>query len=739
MTEIAIKNTDDLVDHVARLVTGAKEYLDEQSKARQQAMEYYAGEMKDLPVPEGQQRSAVVSMDVRAVIKKVMPSIMRTLLSGGKVVKYMPVGPDDEEGAAQATDYVNHVILEEAQVEKALYDAIHDALLLKTGILKWCAYRKTKVTIQEYTDQPDSAVIGLFDDPEIEIIDFSAEPETDADVLALYPGAMRNSFKLRRVRRTVTPKLEAIPRGQFLITPGADSIEDAELVGEEQHLTRSQLVAMGYDKDKVWELAAFDLPHEDSDSRMGDDYTESRTHTRKALEMVRVYEVYVRVDLDDDGEAEIYRIMYGDGGNATGQERQSLSYVMLSMEAVDHAPYSDVVMERDPHQFEGHSIFEDMRMVQRVKSSLMRSVMDNLFQQNNMRALVDPRAVSNPDDIMTLGKTLILAPGARAEDAVNWQSVPFVADKAREFLDYMDEVAKDRTGITDASGGLDPANLPNTSATAAVMMAESGIAQADAIVRSLANGGIRRAFRGLLRLIIAHSDGPRTVQIRGEWVEYDPKVWNADMDCTVNVGLGGGTKERDLAVLQLIYGMQKEILLTIGPENPFVKPKQFYNTLEKITETAGFPSALPFFTEPDEAEVKRLLDEQKQQPNPEVEKIKAQGEVQMQVEQMKAQTTLQLEQGKLQVQAQAEQMKADVARDKEMAQAQADLTVRRQEAELTAQLKAQEIAANERIEGARMQLQREQMMQDREIALLQISAHARQAEMARETATETAE
>lgn len=102
------------------------------------------------------------------------------------------------------------------------------------------------------------------------------------------------------------------------------------------------------------------------------------------------------------------------------------------------------------------------------------------------------------------------------------------------------------------------------------------------------------------------------------------------MDCKVNVGLGAGSKERDLTVLQLILGLQKEILASIGADNPFVKPNQLYNVLEKITETTGFPSAEPYFTKPNEEEIAAKL--QQEGPTEAEKKLQAQ----MQLEQMKA-------------------------------------------------------------------------------------------------------
>jgi hypothetical protein len=711
-------STDDmtgLIAHVARLKDAAADYLSEQSERRQEAMEYYDGIMKDLPHEEG--RSSAVSNDIRANLKKVMPSIMRTICGGGDVVKYLPVGQEDEEGAKQATDYINLIGPAEFDIETAIYDVVHEAALLKTGIIKWCAYRQKQVTIRKYTDQPTESVIGLFDDPDVEITDYSETEETDPSVLAVYPDAARHSFTLRRVKEVVQPKLEAVERGSFLITPGADEIETAELVGEELILPRSKLVEMGYDKAVVWGLRRDDGLKDDDQSRDGDDYSEARRETVKALQLVRVWEVYVRLDRDGDGIAELYRIVFGEGDNTE-------NHAVLGFEEVDEAPYASVVIEREPGQFEGRSLFEDLKPVQRVKTAILRTTMDNMYAQLNRRVAYQSQSVENPEALTggKFGAPLILKPGYKLSDAIAWEEVPFIAAQSFQMLEYWDRVATDRTGITDASGGLEAEDVSGTSATAASLLSERGIAQADMMVRTIATGGLRKAFRGLLKLVIAHSDGPRIVRMKGEWVQYDPRVWNAEMDCQVNIGLGGGTKERDMAVLQVIYGLQKELLLSMGADNVFVKPEQLYNTLEKITETAGFPSAQPYFTDPDPEEVQRKMDEAKNAPNPDVVKIEAQGKVDAQIAQMNAQTTLQLEQSKLNIQAQSEQMKAEVARDKEAAQMQADLATKEQESAMEAQLEAQKMAFEREKHQADLAMKERELQVKREIELLKLGA-----------------
>jgi hypothetical protein len=82
------------------------------------------------------------------------------------------------------------------------------------------------------------------------------------------------------------------------------------------------------------------------------------------------------------------------------------------------------------------------------------------------------------------------------------------------------------------------------------MIEAQGIGQTELIVRTLAHG-LKRVFKGLLKLTIQHQDKPRTIRLRNEWVTVDPRTWNADMDATVNTGLGAGTRERDMMMMQM--------------------------------------------------------------------------------------------------------------------------------------------------------------------------------------------
>jgi hypothetical protein len=89
---------------------------------------------QDMPAQDG--RSRAVSTDVADTIEGLMPSLMDIFAGSDEVVRFEPVGPEDEEAAQQETDYVNHVFMQQNPGFMILYGFIKDALLSKTGIVK---------------------------------------------------------------------------------------------------------------------------------------------------------------------------------------------------------------------------------------------------------------------------------------------------------------------------------------------------------------------------------------------------------------------------------------------------------------------------------------------------------------------------------------------------------------------------------------------------------------------------
>lgn len=666
---------------IADMVREAERHAEDLSKDRIRATEYYRGTMADTPADAA--RSKVVSRDVRDNIKKVLPSIVRTILNGDEVVKFEPMASGDEESAEQASDYLNFVVMNESGARQAIYDAVHDALLLRNGILKWWVDERQAVKISRHSGLPDDAFAQLVAGDDVEVLEHSEAVEmVEGQPVTVHDVKIRRTYWTRDIRAA------AVPRERFLIHPDAVTLQDSLITGEKLTMRRGDLVAMGYDRDLIDGLALADDDASEADARR--DVSRSQDEAQRANDAIDYYDLYLRVDMDGDGIAELRHMCFAGG---LGEKN------LLVDEECDEVQFADIAVMRQPHQWEGVSMADDLADVQQVKTVLMRQTLDNIYWQNNPQPLMQDGVISNPEAVFNpeFGLPIRVRQGVDVRAALGFNQVPFVARDSFGMLEYLDGVASDRTGISDASAGMAPDALQNMTATASAMIEQAGIGQTELMVRTVADG-LRVFFKGLLRLVIRHQDMPRTVRLRDEWVSFDPRHWDAEMDCTVNTGLGAGTRERDMMMMQIVMGAQEKLLAAFGPDNPYVKPQQVYNALAKMIESAGLKTPGLYFTDPDPEEVQAKLEAAKQQPDPAMAKIEADAAA---------------TQAKLQAQVQADQQKLQANMQADRARLQSDAQIQREKMQAEASLKREQMMAEFQLKremmAAEAQLKREAM------------------------------
>jgi len=459
---------------------------------------------------------------------------------------------------------------------------------------------------------------------------------------------------------------------------------------------------MGYDKSRLDDLSAADgdLFSDEDDARRENAYQDD---LEGALEELDYYEVFVRADYDGDGIAELRRVVMI-GGFAEEN--------VFENDPWDIPPFFDVRIEDEPHKWEGRSIFDDVEELQRIKTVLFRETLDNIYWQNSQQptvrpdAIVDMEAVYNPE----FGRPIELKPGFTRDEAIGFNTVPFVADSAFQMISYVDETIVDRTGISDASGGLDPNAIQNVTAKASAMFESAGIAQVEMIVETIADH-LTPFFKHILKLTVENQDKPTMARLRGKVVEVDPRFWNTSMDAVVNTGLGIGSPERQIAKMQMVIGYQEKLLANFGADNPYVKPENLYASLEAMVEAGGVKSPDRYFTRPDPNEVAQKLQEQAQAPSP---------------EEMKAKTQMEIESAKLQNSMQMKQLEIQANRDKENAQMQADLRVKEVEMGKEQVARSEELQSKAILEQQKLDFERTKLAQERELKILELEAKERE-------------
>ena len=614
---------------------------------REEATKFYRG---DPFGNEEEGRSQIVMSEVRDVVQAMMPSLMRVFMSTQNAVEYCPRRADTVGQAEQATDYINYIFYVENDGAMVLHDVLKDALVRKTGIAKWFVEEKKVVTQEFYSGLSEGQVALLTEDDTLEIDEESLDVDTETDET----GAEQPVYELT-AKRTTTEKVfrvEAIPPEEVIIARNTRSVPKADFVSHRSSKLVSDLVAEGYDLDEILEHGSPEPVMElnqEAFARNPALRTRQHTDSNKAdPSMLRVpyYESWIRMDSDGDGVAELHRIC------SIGPD----GYVLKDAdEIVTEIPLAFFCPDPEPHTAIGYSIADQTKDLQRIKSNIVRGTLDSLAQSIFPRTgVVEGQA--NMDDVMNTeigGVIRMRTPGAVVPFAT-----PFVGGQALPVLAYLDDVRAQRTGISRATQGLDADVLQSTTKAAVTATVEAAQGRLEMVARLLAEGGMRQLFRGLLRLVVANQDKAKTIRLRGKWVDVDPRGWDAEMDVSINVGVGSGDTDRRIATLTGILAKQQEALQTMGPNNPLVDLKMMRDTFAKIIELSGEKDTATYVKEVTPDSLKAYADEQAKNQKPSIEEVMAK------IEGDKVKADIDINKRKTDLEYIKAKMEDDLARDK---------------------------------------------------------------------------
>jgi hypothetical protein len=658
-------------------IDGAIGYLQtETTEQRTRSLEYY------LRYPYGNEvegRSQIVTGEVAEVIDGAIPQLIRIFTASDDIIRYEPVGPGDEQGANQATDYSNWVFYKDNPGFAILHDWFKDALLEKVGVVKAYWDKRIDVIKETYENLTDDELTMLLADGTREIIEqetivtpvmnIDGTPAIGLDGMPLVQAS--HTVKVKKKNQVGRVAIQNIPPEEFLISKKATTIQDSPFVAHRRLMPRSDLVAMGFPEEVVRDLPAYDdlsfSPERVARYSEGEQPSQDES-LDPTMQDVEVYECYIRADRDGDGLAELLQVWYA------GSE-------ILEETETDYIPFHSLCPIPVPHKFYGLSLADKVMDLQLQKSTITRQMLDNLYLTNNYRVgAVDGQV--NLDDLIspTPGGVIRM----KNPNAVVPMAVQPVANQAFPMLEYLDAVQAKRTGVSDATQGLDPNVLQNVTATAVAAFQNASAGKMELIARNFAETGVKSLFKGILQLLCKYQDKPRIIRMRGEYIQMDPREWSNQYDVSISVGLGTGNKQEQMAMLAMILDKQERILQQFGPANPLVTVGQYRETLGRMIEAAGFKDSATFF-KPITPEIDQALSNpppQQQQPDPAIQAMMMQAQAQLEIDREKAMADIQAKREKAAAEIQ-------LAREK----AAAELELKRQEFEAEVQLKAAKIGA----------------------------------------------
>jgi len=581
------------------------------TEQRQKSLEYYFGE----PFGNEQEgRSQVVSTDVSDVIESILPTLLRTFAASDEIVKCEPVTAEDEEIAKQASDYLNYVFNKDNDGFITLYTLFKDALIQKNGIAKiyWDTSKKReresyeKLSEDEYTMLLDENGVKVKEHTEYEdekaikekenILKQIEESGQPVDPMTLEqinntPIPMLHDVVIEREEDFGKVKIEAIPPEEFLIERRAKSIQDANFVAHRTTVTRTQLVEAGFDSDKVYSLPADsqDRYNEEKITRYRNlDHDYNSDAGEASTDEISIFECYIHLDEEGDGVAKLRKI------TLAGAE----GYTILDDELCDSIPFVSVTPIMVPHRFYGRSVSEMTEDLQLIKSTVMRQLLDNMYLTNNNRVAVMDGQV-NLDDLLTNRPGGVVRTKGSPGQVMMPMQTQTINNQAFPMLEYLDTVREQRTGITRYSQGMDADSLNKTATGVNTILSQAQM-RVELIARIFAETGVKDMFLKMFELIVKHQDKERIIKIRNNFVPFRPMEWRNRCNISISVGLGTGSRDQQLSILNNILQTQlKALELQGSAAGPMVNLRNIYNTLSKIVENAGLKNPNSFFTDPD--------------------------------------------------------------------------------------------------------------------------------------------
>ncbi len=625
MTEYELKSM------IGQQIQHSRSYLSaEIASDRQENLRYYLNRPLGNEV-EG--RSQVISTDVQDTIESIMPDLMEMFAASGAIWKYQPQNPEDVPFIKQIDSYIFDVVWNvDNPGFKISHDAIKDVLLEKTGILKvW--WDDTRPTTQEMLREVSLLQIMQYEaDPNIEILE--ASPNMAGEVpTGLY------DIKIERTQETGRCTIEVIPSEEFLVNTRTRELDQTcSFCAHRRYTARSELVEQGYDPEFVWDLPTIEGNNNANldrsrvrHARFSDDrsaLTDYGVQPESERE-IEVYECYLLMDYEGDGISKRYLVRTAGFDGSVLLPDPDTGEVAVEIE--DH-PFVKMEAIRQTGRFFGRAVADLVRDIQKIKSTIQRQTLDNIYEINNQRS-----AISQKVDIDDYLNNDVGAAIPVDDDTAVGHVVPLAPNSIGQFtlpmLEYWDQVSQNRSGIAGGAEPLDPKAFHETFGGANLMLGQM-MKRLLFYARVMAETGFKDLGKKILRCVVNNQDATRTVRLNNQWVPVDPRRWNMALDVKVVAGLGHGTKESRLAGAMQLAQFQDKIVKELQNgtlSGPFVTPEHVSNTLDAICDSMSMDRSL-FFGEIDQRSMQAMMQPRPPEPS-ELEKL---ARMQLQVEQAKA-------------------------------------------------------------------------------------------------------
>lgn len=474
-----------------------------------------------------------VSHDVYEGVEGMKAQLLETFSGTLTPIRLTGEGPEDEQHAIDATEFVSHAIFRDNCGYEVMRDVIDDALKCRVGIVKVWWEKNEEETEQEISDvsyQDFQSMLAQAPDMELDELDLDPETQTV------------RSAKLVTKKDISQVRIETVPPEEFGITRKAKSKDDADIVFHRRPVSVDTLIQMGVDKtlakslkgdSRFWLESSpeFLERHQESDDATIGERDDEGNQKDSTTREVDVTEAYCRLDLD--GRPALWRLLVAE-------------HKLLMKEKVKRLPFLIFTPLPRPHAFWGSNYAKKLIPTQIAKTMLVRSVVDHALITNNPRTGVVKGGLMNPKELLEnrLGGIVNIT---RPDALVPIQQTglnPFVF----QTIGLLDDRKEETTGLSRLSQGLnkDAISKQNSADMVQSLVALSQTRQ-KIVARNFAEGFLKPLFLEVYRLLVENGAAARPVEVAGQWKMVDPSAWPDRLTVLPEVAVGYGEQQQEVS------------------------------------------------------------------------------------------------------------------------------------------------------------------------------------------------
>lgn len=536
--------------------------------------------------------SNIVTADVSSAIDNALADMLPAYAATDLQCQFEPSSAQDEEAAEQESLIVSKVLMDGSKGFSVLRDALFDCLLLRNCVLKVSFDDAFDISLQEYDNvqvQQLAAQFPVIMQPDVTEEQVNAEMEKQGMSFAVPPEQNEDGTLKFTIRKRVPvgrPIIECFELGNFKLDPEHDSIDVSKCRFSAQAssvTTQSDLIEMGVDPE-----VADAIP--DYQGTLATAY--SGDSADRSTRFVEVYEVFIRVDYDGDGIAELRRVVLGGD-----------SHILMNTE-VSHNQFVTGSTFPMPHQWEGISLFDRLKEIEDASTTLMRQTIDNNENANLQRTIGDPKYVELEDLAAGVKRGFIRSKKPMELMPMHVtpldQSTPLLMEK-------LDRMRSERAG---SSTDMSPQAMPigNETAHGIERVMSKMEAMTTMYVENFSDTVVRELYLHIHRLMRQHGS-EMSMKVGNEYINVDPSQWPERTKLSVIVGSGLAEQTRKSQAYAQVLMAQKELM---AQGIPWVTQDNLHAALTASSRANGIDYPDAFFVDPSSDDGKRLIQQAQQ-------------------------------------------------------------------------------------------------------------------------------